>query len=138
MQILVPTARAEPDPDNAAYIVGIARSLGAGLLVLHVRQAADPEEDWMATAAAFEEAAAEAVSDSEPAVEVDAMQKVAAGEDDRGEEIARSIAEVAAQSHCVLIVMRASPQAKLSDWVSGQVRAFSDVPVVVVAERREE
>ena len=69
---------------------------------------------------------------------MDALQKVAAGEDDRGEEIARSIAEVAAQGHCALIVMGASPQAKLSDWVSGQVRAFSDVPVVVVAERREQ
>lgn len=126
MQILVPTAGSEPDPANAAYVVGIAASLGAGLLVLHVRQASDPEADWMAAAAAFEEAAADS------GVAVDALQKVAADAHDRGEEIAQAIAAVAAEGHCALIVMGASPQAKLSGWVSGRVREASAVPVVVV------
>ncbi|MEE9403353.1 MAG: universal stress protein [Algisphaera sp.] len=131
MHILIPTAGTEPAQENAAYVVSIAKSLGAALLVLHVRQEADPETDWMATAAAFEEAA----SGSE--VEVDSMQRVAEARDDRAEEIARAIAEAAEEGHCALIVMGASPQAKLSDWVSSRVARESKVPVVVVPRLEE-
>jgi len=103
---------------TAEYIVRIASRLGADIVVLHVYDGSHPAPD---ARAAFD-------------VFVEAADKTGLGVQSRVQRgpVVETIIAVAEQGDFALIVMGASADVAVEDWVSSRVLHRSQLPVVVV------
>ena len=123
MKILVPTAGKMPATETAEYIVDIIRRLGGELVALHIaREGEDPVE----------------VEDSLGVFAMAAQYANVPFELETAEgEVAATIAEVATRLEIALIVMGASPEEAVNEWMSARVMGAGEVPVVVVPREIE-
>lgn len=118
MKVLVPTAGLPPAKQSAEYIVRIAKSLKADLVVLHVYTGANPEPDSKAAFDVFAEAA--------EMVGINVHSRIQQG------RILDSIISVADKGEYGLIIMGASAGVEVEEWISSQVLHSSHLPVVVI------
>jgi len=118
MKILVPTAGFPPALQTAYYIVRIAHSLRADLVVLHVYSGNSPSPD---ARAAFD-------------VFIEAGQKVGVGVHSRVQrgDVIDSITSIAGTGEYALIVMGASNDTEVDKWISARLLNSTRLPVVVI------
>jgi nucleotide-binding universal stress UspA family protein len=117
MLLLVPTAGSVPAQSNAEYIVKIAKSLSASLLVIHIVEKG-PTEDGKRALDIFQK---------EGRVQnVDVQTEMVVG------DVVQKILEFSDKKEADLIVMGASQGIVVYKWLATNVLDRSKVPVVII------
>lgn len=117
-KILVPTAGGAPAKETAAYVVRIAKIMGAELTALHVLPKGEPAESG--------EEALRIFSDLGVTLGVNVSAVVGHG------NVVSQIIDCATENNIDLIVMGASQGKVVSQWVSADVMERAGPPVVVI------
>lgn len=117
MRLLVPTAGPVPAEDNAEYILGIAKKLGADVSVIHILDLAEHDEG---------KTALEIFEKTGNILGVDVRTYLKEG------NIVPTIVEFAEDEGANLIIMGASKGRIVAEWIVTDVLEKSVVPVVII------
>lgn len=118
MKILVPTAGPVPAKEKAYYIVNIAKRLGSELSVLYVLKEKEQAKKGEEAANPFFEAGQNA--------QVSVTKILKKG------DIVSAIIDFAEEKSVDLIIMGASREKAVAEWISADVMSKTTIPVVVI------
>ena len=123
LKIMVPTSGPVPAEQNARYILKMARSLRADVLVVHVRDKGEDREGDIALDI-FDKVSKE--------LGVPVTLKPAIG------EISQTIIEIARLEEIDMIVMGATEGRNVAKWIIDKITSQTDIPVVLIPWKYEE
>jgi nucleotide-binding universal stress UspA family protein len=122
LKILVPTSGPVPAEENARYILKMARSLRAEVLVVHVRDKGESREGDLALDI-FDKVSKE--------LGVKVRLKPAIG------EVSKTLIEIAKLEEVNLIVLGATEGRNVARWIIDKIKEETDIPVVIIPWRYE-
>jgi nucleotide-binding universal stress UspA family protein len=122
LKILVPTSGPIPAEENARYILKMARSLRAEVVVVHVRDKGESREGDLALDI-FDKVSKE--------LGVKVRLKPAIG------EVSKTLIEIAKLEEVNLIVLGATEGRNVARWIIDKIKEETDIPVVIIPWRYE-